>query len=59
MTDQSPSYHYSVIARALRVIDEAGPALTLEVLAQRMVMRCADFHRLFSHWGWVSPKVDR
>ena len=33
MTDQSPSYHYAVIARALREIDAAGPGLTLEALA--------------------------
>ena len=56
MTDQSPSYHYSVIARALRVIDEAGPALTLEALAQRMGMSPAHFQRIFSHWVGVSPK---
>ena len=35
MTDQS-SYHYAVIARALKVIDAAGPALSLEELAARM-----------------------
>ena len=56
MTDQSPSYHYSVIARALREIDAAGPGLTLEALADRMGMSAAHFQRLFSAWVGVSPK---
>lgn len=55
MTDQS-SYHYAVIARALKVIDEAGPALTLEELAARMDMSAAHFQRVFSAWVGVSPK---
>ena len=56
MTDQSPAYHYQVIARALEVIDDAGPALTLEDLAQRMKMSPAHFQRVFSSWVGVSPK---
>ena len=32
MTDQSPAYHYAVVARALKIIDAAGPGLTLEKL---------------------------
>ena len=56
MTDQSPAYHYQVIARALRVIDAEGPALTLEDLAQRMSMSPAHFQRVFSQWVGVSPK---
>jgi AraC family transcriptional regulator of adaptative response/methylated-DNA-[protein]-cysteine methyltransferase len=56
MTDQSPAYHYQVIARALDVIDDAGPALTLEDLAQRMKMSPAHFQRVFSSWVGVSPK---
>jgi AraC family transcriptional regulator of adaptative response/methylated-DNA-[protein]-cysteine methyltransferase len=56
MTDQSPSYHYAVIARALRLIDEAGPALTLDDLAARMDMSPAHFQRTFSQWVGVSPK---
>lgn len=56
MTDQSPSYHYAVIARALRVIDDAGPALTLDDLAARMDMSPAHFQRTFSQWVGVSPK---
>jgi AraC family transcriptional regulator of adaptative response/methylated-DNA-[protein]-cysteine methyltransferase len=49
-------YHYAVIARALREIDEAGPGLTLEALAVRMVMSAAHFQRVFSAWVGVSPK---
>ena len=56
MTDQSPAYHYAVIARALRVIDEAGPALTLDDLAARMDMSPAHFQRTFSAWVGISPK---
>ncbi len=56
MTDQSPSYHYQVIGRALQVIDAEGPALTLEDLAQRMHMSPAHFQRVFSQWVGVSPK---
>jgi AraC family transcriptional regulator, regulatory protein of adaptative response / methylated-DNA-[protein]-cysteine methyltransferase len=56
MTDQSPAYHYSVIARALSVIDEGGPSLTLEDLAARMGMSASHFQRVFSQWVGVSPK---
>lgn len=56
MTDLSPAYHYQVIARALEAIDDAGPALTLEDLAQRMNMSPAHFQRVFSTWVGVSPK---
>lgn len=56
MTDQSPAYHYQVIARALEVIDAGGPRLTLEDLAARMQMSPAHFQRLFSQWVGVSPK---
>ena len=56
MTDLSPAYHYQVIARALEVIDDAGPALTLDALAQRMNMSPAHFQRVFSQWVGVSPK---
>ncbi len=56
MTDQSPSYHYQVIGRALQVIDAEGPALTLEALARRMNMSPAHFQRVFSQWVGVSPK---
>lgn len=56
MTDQSPAYHYAVIARALRVIDEGGPTLTLDDLAARMDMSPAHFQRTFSQWVGISPK---
>jgi AraC family transcriptional regulator, regulatory protein of adaptative response / methylated-DNA-[protein]-cysteine methyltransferase len=56
MTDQSPAYHYSVIARALKIIDEGGPGLSLEALAARMGMSAAHFQRVFSAWVGVSPK---
>ena len=49
-------YHYSVIERALREIDAAGPALTLDALADRMGMSTAHFQRVFSAWVGVSPK---
>ncbi|WP_225026797.1 methylated-DNA--[protein]-cysteine S-methyltransferase [Xinfangfangia pollutisoli] len=55
MTDQSPSYHYAVIGRALDIID-ADPGLSLEGLAQRMNMSPAHFQRTFSQWVGVSPK---
>jgi AraC family transcriptional regulator of adaptative response/methylated-DNA-[protein]-cysteine methyltransferase len=56
MTDQSPSYHYAVIARALKVIDDGGPTLTLDDLAARMDMSPAHFQRTFSQWVGISPK---
>jgi AraC family transcriptional regulator of adaptative response/methylated-DNA-[protein]-cysteine methyltransferase len=49
-------YHYAVIERALRAIDAAGPALTLDALADRMGMSAAHFQRVFSAWVGVSPK---
>ncbi len=57
MTDlpQDP-YHYAVIARALRHIDDGGPSLTLDDLAGRMGMSTAHFQRVFSLWVGVSPK---
>jgi AraC family transcriptional regulator of adaptative response/methylated-DNA-[protein]-cysteine methyltransferase len=57
MTDLPPDpYHYAVIARALALIDEGGPSLTLDDLASRMDMSTAHFQRVFSHWVGVSPK---
>ncbi len=56
MTDQSPAYHYSVIGRAIRLIDEGGPGLTLDDLAARMNMSAHHFQRVFSQWVGVSPK---
>jgi AraC family transcriptional regulator of adaptative response/methylated-DNA-[protein]-cysteine methyltransferase len=56
MTDQAPAYHYAVIARALKIIDAAGPGLTLDELAGEMAMSPAHFQRVFSAWVGVSPK---
>ena len=56
MTDQSPAYHYAVIARALKIIDGGGPGLTLDDLAAQMGMSAAHFQRTFSQWVGVSPK---
>ncbi len=50
------SYHYGVIRRALDVIDEYGPMLPLEGLADEMGMSPAHFQRVFSNWVGVSPK---
>jgi AraC family transcriptional regulator of adaptative response/methylated-DNA-[protein]-cysteine methyltransferase len=55
MSDQSPSYHYAVIGRALKIID-AEPGLSLDGLAERMNMSPAHFQRTFSQWVGVSPK---
>lgn len=56
MTDESPAYHYRIIARALAEIDAGGPGLTLEDLSSRMGMSAAHFQRVFSAWVGVSPK---
>jgi AraC family transcriptional regulator, regulatory protein of adaptative response / methylated-DNA-[protein]-cysteine methyltransferase len=56
MTDQSPPYHYGVIARALKVIDAGGASLSLDDLAGAMGMSPSHFQRLFSQWVGVSPK---
>jgi AraC family transcriptional regulator, regulatory protein of adaptative response / methylated-DNA-[protein]-cysteine methyltransferase len=56
MNDQSTTYHYNVIARAMAEIDRAGPTLTLDALAARMQMSPAHFQRVFSAWVGVSPK---
>jgi AraC family transcriptional regulator of adaptative response/methylated-DNA-[protein]-cysteine methyltransferase len=44
------------MVRALAIIDEAGPGLTLEALAARLGMSPAHFQRTFSAWVGVSPK---
>jgi len=59
MTDQSPdtAYHYSVIRRAIELIDAAGTdPLPLDDLAAEMHMSPAHFQRIFSRWVGVSPK---
>ncbi|GLS85741.1 6-O-methylguanine DNA methyltransferase [Cypionkella aquatica] len=55
MTDQT-SYHYAVIARALKIIDAGGPGQSLDDLAAQMGMSTAHFQRTFSQWVGVSPK---
>ena len=51
------SYHYKVIARAIRIIDdEEDRELSLEGLATKMNMSPAHFQRIFSQWVGISPK---
>lgn len=55
--DQSDTYHYQVMRRAIALIDAAGDApLSLNTLAAHMQMSPAHFQRLFSTWVGVSPK---
>ena len=56
MTDQSPAYHYGVIARALTILDANGPQLSLDDLAAQMGISVGHFQRTFSQWVGVSPK---
>lgn len=51
------SYHFMVISRALRVIEQQGFAeLSLEDLAREMNMSQGHLQKLFSKWVGVSPK---
>lgn len=52
----SSAYHHAVIARALKVIDDADAPLSLDGLAARLSMSPAHFQRIFSAWVGVSPK---
>ena len=54
--EQTDSYHYATIERAIAMIDAAEGPLTLDALAARMRMSPAHFQRLFSAWAGVSPK---
>lgn len=56
MTDMEQSYHYGVIRRAIELIDQGGPTMSLEDLSSAMGMSPAHFQRLFSKWAGVSPK---
>lgn len=56
MDEGEGAYHYRVMARALTLLDDGGPQMTLEDLAARMGMSAAHFQRLFSAWVGVSPK---
>jgi AraC family transcriptional regulator of adaptative response/methylated-DNA-[protein]-cysteine methyltransferase len=49
-------YHFGVMRRAIDLIDECDPTLSLEDLAARMDMSPAHFQRVFSRWVGVSPK---
>lgn len=49
-------YHYSVIERAIDMIDKNEAPLALDDLAARLNMSPAHFQRLFSAWVGVSPK---
>ena len=55
--DDTQSYHYNVIKRAIALIDApGGTALTLDDLAAAMGMSAAHFQRVFTAWAGVSPK---
>lgn len=55
--EQTETYHYQVMRRAIAAIDAAGDApLSLSDLAAEMHMSPAHFQRLFSTWVGVSPK---
>ena len=55
--EQSETYHYHVMRRAIDAIDAAGERqLSLNDLAAEMNMSPAHFQRLFSAWVGVSPK---
>lgn len=55
--EQTDSYHYQVIRRAIAAIDEAAEQpLSLSALAADMQMSPAHFQRLFTAWVGVSPK---
>ncbi len=55
--EQSHTYHYHVMRRAIAAIDAAGDEpQTLTDLAATMNMSPAHFQRLFTSWVGVSPK---
>ncbi len=56
LNNTEASYHYGVIKRAIELIDQSGPELSLDDLAQNMQMSPAHFQRIFSKWAGVSPK---
>ncbi|WP_292289049.1 bifunctional helix-turn-helix domain-containing protein/methylated-DNA--[protein]-cysteine S-methyltransferase [Marivita sp.] len=56
LTEDTQGYHFNVMRRALDVIDQAGPSVTLDELAAQMNMSPAHFQRVFSRWVGVSPK---
>lgn len=55
-TDLQTGYHYTIMRRAIEMIDASTAPLSLDQLAQQMNMSPAHFQRLFSQWAGVSPK---
>ena len=55
-TQDTNSYHYNVVRRAIDIIDGADANVSLEHLADQMGMSPAHFQRVFSRWVGVSPK---
>lgn len=56
LNETQEGYHYGVMKRAIDLIDQTGPDLSLEDLAAQMHMSPAHFQRIFSKWAGVSPK---
>ncbi len=57
MTELSENYHYGVIERAIRYIDQRAPSQpTLDEVAAAVGLSPAHFQRVFSQWVGVSPK---
>lgn len=54
--DDTDSYHYKVMGRAIKAVDRLGPQASLDQIAAEMGMSAAHFQRLFSAWAGVSPK---
>ena len=55
--EQTETYHYQIMRRAIEAIDAAGDGpISLTLLAAEMNMSPAHFQRLFSTWVGVSPK---
>ncbi|MBN7784414.1 methylated-DNA--[protein]-cysteine S-methyltransferase [Ponticoccus gilvus] len=54
--DDTDSYHYKVMGRAIETVDRLGPQASLDQIAAEMGMSAAHFQRLFSAWAGVSPK---
>ncbi|NNE51487.1 MAG: methylated-DNA--[protein]-cysteine S-methyltransferase [Sulfitobacter sp.] len=55
-TGSEQGYHFTIMRRAIDLIDAAEEPLSLEELAALMQMSPAHFQRLFSRWVGVSPK---
>ncbi|GFE63070.1 bifunctional helix-turn-helix domain-containing protein/methylated-DNA--[protein]-cysteine S-methyltransferase [Litoreibacter roseus] len=53
---ETGGYHFEVMRRAITLIDQHGPDLSLDELAARMNFSPAHFQRIFTRWAGVSPK---